>query len=132
MPESIYKQAIRSKLRFQYRGQISTEDLWSLPLPALDAIYKVLNAEIKQSKEDSLLVIVSKDTAELDLKIAIIKDVVATKQEAKKAAEEESKLRAEKVKIMTALANKQEDAIQNMNEDELAQKLAEINTKLEK
>ena len=132
MLESIYKQAIRSKLRFQYRGQISTEDLWSLPLPALDAIYKVLNAEIKQSKEDSLLVIVSKDTAELDLKIAIIKDVVATKQEAKKAAEEESKLRAEKVKIMTALANKQEDAIQNMNEDELAQKLAEINTKLEK
>lgn len=130
MTKSIYKQALQAKLRFPFKGQITTEDLWSLPLTSLDLIYKTLNSQIKQSKEDSLLVAAGDTT--LELQIAIIKDVVTTKLEAKKAAEEQSKLRAEKAKILSAMVEKKEAAFQNMDEAELAQKLAEVNTKLNK
>ncbi|WP_243033922.1 hypothetical protein [Clostridium sp. AF50-3] len=47
--------AARCKYRFPYRGNISVEDLWDLPVKALDGIFKTLNAEVKQSQEESLL-----------------------------------------------------------------------------
>ncbi len=132
MTESIYKQALQQGLRFPFKGQITTEDLWVLPLTSLDSIYKALNAKVKQSKEDSLLTATSKGDATLELQIAIIKDVVNTKLEAKKIAEEQAQLRSEKAKIMAVMADKKEEAFQNMDEAELAQKLAEVNGKLSK
>lgn len=73
-----------------------------------------------------------KGDATLELQIAVIKDIVATKLEAKKIAEEQAQLRSEKAKIMAAIVEKREEAFQNMDEAELAQKLAEINKKLSK
>ena len=66
------------------------------------------------------------------MQIAVIKDIVATKLEAKKIAEEQEQLRSEKAKIMAAIAEKRKEAFQNMDEAELAQKLAEVNKKLSK
>ena len=132
MTESNYKQPLQQRQRFPFKGQITTEDLWALPLTSLDSIYKALNAKVTQSKEDSLLTATSKGDATLELQIAIIKDVVNTKLEAKKLAEEQAQLRSEKAKIMAAMADKKEEAFQNMDEAELAQKLAEVNGKLSK
>ena len=53
--EVICEYATRKKLRFSYKGSISTEDLWDLSLEELDRIFKGLNAKVKQSQEESLL-----------------------------------------------------------------------------
>ena len=91
MPENIFEYAAMHKLRFNYKGQLTTEDLYDLSLKELDSIYKTLNRENKKEEEESLLVThTTKDTA-LAVKIEIIKYIVRKKQEqeekAKKAAE---------------------------------------------
>ena len=37
---NIFEQASRSKLRFDYKGNISTEDLWDLDTKKLNVLYK--------------------------------------------------------------------------------------------
>ena len=87
----MFEKAVRNKLRFTHKGIISYEDLYDLTLTALDSIYKNTNAELKRQSEDSLLGTKSKDTEMLELKIEIIKHVVATKQ-----AENSERLNASK------------------------------------
>ena len=52
---NIFEVAVRSKMRFPFRGLVSVEDLWDLTVEDLDTIFKTLNSQIKQVKEESLL-----------------------------------------------------------------------------
>lgn len=92
---SIFEMATREKFRFPYKGNISVEDLWDLSVQALDQVFKTLNAEIKQSKEESLLATKTKEESTLDTKIQIVRYIVAVKQE-------------EANKAKTAKANKEQ------------------------
>jgi len=76
---SIFEKAIRQKVRFNFKGLISCEDLWDLPLGTLDEIYGYLRSSQKASTEDSLLKKETKEGRILDLKIDLVKHVVATK-----------------------------------------------------
>ena len=42
---NIFEVATRNKYRFPYRGQISVEDMWDLPVTELDKIFKTLNKQ---------------------------------------------------------------------------------------
>lgn len=53
--EKMFETALRGKFRFPFRGLISTEDLYDLPVESLDSIFKELNSQIKRVKEESLL-----------------------------------------------------------------------------
>jgi len=57
----MFEKAARLKLRFNFKGILSVEDLWDLSLESLDLIYKNLSAEAKKSKEVSLLEIKTKE-----------------------------------------------------------------------
>ena len=48
---NIFEVATRNKYRFPYRGQISVEDMWDLPVTELDKIFKTLNKQVKTSQE---------------------------------------------------------------------------------
>ena len=52
---NIFEVATRRKYRFPYKGNISVEDIWDLPVTALDSIFKALNVKAKQAQEESLL-----------------------------------------------------------------------------
>ncbi len=105
MVENIFEFASRHRLRFSYKGSISTEDLWNLSLTELDSIFKTLNKQFKTSQEESLLETKSEENKVLEVKIAIVKYIVAAKQK-----EAEEKLQAEerkkrKQKIMEVIKN---------------------------
>ena len=53
--EDRFEIASRVKPRFNHTGLISVEDLWDVPLEAIDGIFKQLNKEAKELKEESLL-----------------------------------------------------------------------------
>ena len=122
--ENLFEGAVRAKYRFPFKGQITTEDLWDLSLQDLDRVFKALNAEAKQSQEESLLKVRDKQAETLERKIEIVKHIVAVKQAEIIVIKEAADRKAQKQRIMEIIAKKEDDALQNMSLEEL-QRMAE-------
>ena len=123
---NVFEIATKEKYRFPYKGQISVEDLWDLSLTSLDNIFKTLNRQAKANREESLLESKSKEDETLENQIAIVKHIVAMKQE-EIAARADAKANKEKrEKIMAILADKKDAALKEMSVDELEKMLAEM------
>lgn len=122
----LFIKATREKARFPYKGLVSVEDLWDLPMTELDRIYKALNAQKKQVQEDSLLDAKSTEDEELTMRIAIVKYIFSVKQEEKKAAETARERKEQKQKIMAILASKQDEALHGKSIEELEKMLDEL------
>ena len=125
---NIFEFATRNKVRFPFKGIISVEDLWDLSLTNLDSIYKTLNKQIKQSEEESLLSTKASVDKELEVQIAIVKHIVSVKLEEKANAEKASAKKAQKQKIMSIIATKEDEALQNSSVDELKRMLDELDS----
>lgn len=124
--EKMFEVAIRNKYRFNFRGLLSIEDLYDLSVEDLDTIFKSLNSQIKQVKEESLLGTKSKQDKELELKIEIVKYIVQTKlneAEFKMKAKENS---LQKQRILEIMAIKQDSALENKSLEELEVMLNEL------
>ena len=117
--ENLFEGAARAKYRFPFRGVITTEDLWDLSLQDLDRIFKTLNAESKQTQEESLLKVKDEHSEILERKIEIIKHIVSVKQAEAEAVKESANRKAQKQRIMEIIAKKEDDALTNMSLDEL-------------
>lgn len=122
----MFEKASRLKLRFNYRGMASVEDLWDLPLTALDAIFKTLNAAMKAQKEESLLEIKSQADEILDLQIGIVKHIVEVRLAEQKAKQDEAANATRKQKILGIIADKQDAALQNLPIEELKKLVGEM------
>ena len=125
MSTNMIEIATRNKFRFPFKGVISTEDLWDLSVESLDNVFKTLNSEMKKTKEESLLSTKSKDDEVLELKIEIVKHIVAVKQEEKEARERKFLDRERNQKIMSIIAAKQDEQLHNMSVEELQKLLVE-------
>lgn len=126
MSNNIFEFAARNKIRFPYKGLITVEDLFDLSLTNLDSIYKTLNKQVKQSEEESLLSTKASVDTELDVQIAIVKHIVSVKLAEKEAAEKASAKKAQKQKIMSIIATKENEALQNSSIDDLKKMLDEL------
>lgn len=124
--EKIFEYATRNKVRFPFKGMISVEDLWDLSLTNLDSIYKTLNKQVKQSEEESLLSTKASVDTELEVQIAIVKHIVSVKLAEKEASEKASAKKAQKQKIMSIIATKENEALQNSSIDDLKKMLDEL------
>ena len=102
------------------------EDLFDLSPTNLDSIYKTLNKHVKQSEEESLLGTKASVDTELEVQIAIVKHIVSVKLAEKEAAEKASTKKAQKQKIMSIIATKQDEALQNSSIDDLKKMLDEL------
>lgn len=126
MEKNIFELATKKRLRFPHNGVIDTEGLWQLSVTKLDAIYKVLNAEAKQTKEESLLDTKTAKDEELELKIEIVKHIVKTKQEESKALKDAVTKKEEKQKLLNILDRKENEALESLSAEELRKKIAEL------
>lgn len=124
--ENMFEYATRNKVRFPFKGQISVEDLWDLRADDLDTVFKTLNRQVKQSKEESLLTTKTAEDTALDIQIAIVKHIFDIKTQEANARLLDKERRAQKQKIMAILANKQEQELQNKSVDELQKMLEEV------
>ena len=124
---NIFEYAVRNKVRFPFKGMISVEDLWDLSLTNLDSIYKTLNKQVKQSEEESLLTTKTNVDTELEVQIAIVKYIVSVKLEEQEAREKAAAEKAQKQKIMSIIATKEDEALQNSSVDDLRKMLEELN-----
>jgi len=115
----MFEKAVRMKLRWMFRGLCSAEDLWDMRVEDLDAIYKALRREAKAQSEDSLLAERTEESEVLNLKIEIIKHVVLTKLDEAEARQQEVEKAARKQQILGIIAQKQDQALMEMDIEEL-------------
>ena len=116
--EKLFEKASQMKVRFNYRGVITTEDLWDLDVKALDYIYKQLMVAKKESETESLLE-EKKTNPILEVQIEIVKHIFSVKVEERKAAELKAENDAKKQKILAILARKQDAELENKSTEEL-------------
>ena len=116
---NLFEMATRKKFRFPFRGQISVEDLWDLSVQNLDTVFKALNAESKQVKEESLLATKSTEDAILDAKIAIVKHIVNVKLEEANQRTKDNEKREQKRRLLELIADKEDEALQGKSIEEL-------------
>lgn len=126
MSKNIFEFAVRAKLRFPYKGSISVEDLWDLPVTELDKVFKTLNAQVKQAQEESLLNSKSREDEILEAQIEIVKYIVSIKLTEQKSREEAAAKKAQREKIMGIIAEKQDEALHNSSIEDLQKMLGEI------
>ena len=123
---NMYKYAAINKLRFPFtKGLVTLEDLFDLSVENLDSIYKALRKQAKVEDEESLLATKSKESSELQIKIEIVKDIVADKQAALAARKAAAEKKAQNQKIAEIIARKENAELENKSIDELKAMLSE-------
>lgn len=120
---NIFEYATRNKLRYPFKGMISTEDLWDLTPEDLDIIYKTLNKKKKQLDEDSLLVTKSSEDIETETKLAVIKHVFDTKAEEHRNRLLAKEKKEKKQKILQIMEDKQDKELHDKSIEELQRML---------
>jgi hypothetical protein len=129
---TLFEEASRLKLRFETeRGRISTEDLWDLPLSnehglSLDNLAKALNRKLKEESEESFVIPKSKESSILSLQFELVKHVIKVKIEERDAKKEALKKEAKKKRIREIIADKEDQTLKNLSEDELRKMLDEL------
>ena len=127
MEKNLFEIATRNRYRFNYKGVMTVEDLWSLRVEDLDAIFKMLNRQKKTADEDSLLSTKSAEDQDLANKIDIVRYIVSVKlaEAAERVSAAEKK--AQRDKIMEIVAKKKDKALEDMGIEDLMKKLEELN-----
>lgn len=126
MEKNLFEIATRNRYRFNYKGVMTVEDLWSLRVEDLDAIFKMLNRQKKTADEDSLLATKSAEDQDLANKIDIVRYIVSVKlaEAAERVSAAEKK--AQRDKILEIVAKKKDKALEDMGIDDLMKKLEEL------
>jgi hypothetical protein len=125
MADNIFVNALAQKLRFPFKGSISTEDLFSLGPTDLDALYKNLKKDSDNLSGTGLIKRANPAAKTLDLQLAVVKEVFDYRQaeiNAKKAA---TAARQQNAYIRELIAEKQNEALKGKSIEELEKMLTE-------
>lgn len=119
-----FKLASRIALRVETgKGALSVEQLWQLPVEALDALAVSLEEKHKQSGKKSFLVAKSKKDKVAKLKFDVVLDILNVKVEERDALSSAAETKAHNQKIMDLIAEKKEGALKDLSIEELEAKL---------
>jgi hypothetical protein len=123
----MFEKALKQKLRFDTsKGSISTEDLWDLSLASLNEIAKEVNKKIKASEEESFIDTKTTTSTKDQLKLEIIKFVIADKIATRDAYKARAEKQAQVAKIKSLIANKADEQLANASLEELSAMLAQV------
>lgn len=130
---NIFEYATRNKLRFAtVRGDITTEQLWDVPLRSsdgfnLNAVAKAANDVVKAANEENFV-----ETARTpahtrsETALEVVKYVIDAKLADEAAAKKRAENRLKREKLLTALAEKQDGKLSEMSERELKKQIADL------
>jgi len=127
----MFEKASRLKLRFSVPdyGHLSVEDLWDLSQESLNVIYMKLAAQIKQTEVSSLLDRTRPDE-ELTLRLNLVQHVFNTKEAERLERANKLESRAKIDRLTEILAQKQDQALGAMSEEEIAAAIQELKDQL--
>lgn len=127
--QDIYKKAVFNGLRFKHNGStLTVEHLTKLSEQQLSDIFIELNQQASQASQEGLLVTNSskKVSEELQLKLAIVKDIFDTLQAEQKSAKDLSEKKAELAFLQEQKAAKLLRDAKKLSVDDLDSKIKEL------
>ncbi len=124
---NMWLEALQKRLRFEFKGLISTEDLFDLDMSSLDVIYQKLSKELREISGDSLLDNEKADEiAWVQLKLDVVKHVFDIKKAEAEALRQKIANIEEKQRIMHIINEKENAELANLSIDELKAKLNDL------
>lgn len=122
---SIFEQATKKALRFKgTKGNITTEDLWSLKLAELDAIYVALDDEIRSSSKSYITQ--ARANTEASLKLEVVKRVIDVKIADEARVQNNAELKVKEQAILAEIEARKGKALTTASTEDLERQLAEI------
>lgn len=109
-------------------GKVATEDLWNLPMSALDTLYRSVNEAKQKLSASSGLIQTPKNTVEvedLDNQLELIKYVYTVRMEEVAAAKAANKRREERETLRRLIDEKEQQGLLDLPLEELKKRLAE-------
>lgn len=123
----MFVKASRLKLKFDTsKGRISVEDLWDLPLTALDTLAKSLNKEVKESSEESFIKIKTSANTLATLRFEIVKHIIEVKLNEAEAAQKRAENKERKAQILALIAEKQNKELSEKSIADLMKELESL------
>ena len=123
----IFEKASKTKLRFSTsKGLVTAEDLWDFSLTSLDTIAKAVNKELKAESEESFIATKTVSNTALDLRLNILKHIIAYKLAEKEAAALREEKRAKMAQLKELIASKSNAALAEKSLEELQKMMAEL------
>jgi len=117
----MFERCVREKVRFNYNGVITTEDLWDLHTLTLDVIYSEIQLKIERLPKTSLIKGgVSKEREKLEFKASVVAYVYKVKTEEEKERERVEINSQRRQKILKQI---EEQEFKNLSIDELKEML---------
>lgn len=131
--KDVFKYALENKLRFPFKGNITTEDLFDLSLENLKKIYKTVNSAKKKLEEedsnDGIFGVSSVNTKEyndLSVAIEILKTIAMDKKESLEKSQKELENRKLKEKYLEILNRKENEELENLSKEELLERIKSL------
>lgn len=125
----IFKYAACNALRFPYRGNITVEDLFKLRMEDLDIIYKNLGCAYYRIVGDDCESLIetdktnSEEAQRLKVSMDIVKEIFNDKKDACDKAQKRLEKQKQMQKIMSVMAQKEDDALMAKSLEELQKEL---------
>ena len=130
---------IASQRKFRYstvKGEVTTEDLWSMPLTgefSLNSVAVNLNQSIKSESEEDFVNESSTDSkkiVDLRMKFDLVREIIAFKKDEKASAAKRAELKAEKEKLLSILAKKEDAQMERASKASIEKRIEELNAQL--
>ena len=118
----MYKEASKLSLRFTTpKGVLSVEQLWSLNQTDLSNTIKAVKKVLKTTDDDELSFLESNKVVDKEnqLRFDILKDVYLTKKAEAEAIRNAAEIKAHNQKILTLIAQKQDEELGGKSVEEL-------------
>lgn len=127
---NIFERASRANLRFaSAKGELSTEQLWQLPLNSLDQLAQTAHREATEAQGISFVTPRSEKTRAqvmAELKLDILKHIIADKLAQADANRNAAQKAQERARLLEVLAAKKEAQLSNLSEEDILKKLEEL------
>lgn len=119
--ETYFEKALREKYRYNYKGTLTTEQLFDLSPNELNEIWIDLQKKLKSFETDSLLEESSNSSEKdiLECKSAIIKYIVESKIDEKRMKENDILRKQHNDRIREIIARKKNEELESKSIEEL-------------
>ena len=130
----MFEKATRKKIRFDFKGKISVEDLWDLSRKDLNTIFQNLDAEMRSIPAVSLLdddANNKKKRAEIQLKIDLVQHVNSYKKTQEINALARQQAITQRNRLLEEKAKRQAGEVGTLSLEDLDAQLAQTNSILD-